>query len=111
MSLFEIDQDLVSCMIEDLKRLRIGLSQSGETEVQSMHKIFPTYIKMCFYNEKYWIGITFDRAQTYYTVLCEGKDGRVTEKTVNNLDDLEQFTIDFLSNKLFNSESEDVSSP
>ena len=99
MSLFEIDQDLVSCMIEDLKRLRIGLSQSGETEVQSMHKIFPTYIKMCFYNEKYWIGFTFDRAQTYYSVLCEGKDGRMAEKTVHSIDELEQLVIDFLSNK------------
>ncbi len=102
MSLFQMDEDLVTCMIEDLKRTRLALSQSGDTEVQSLHKAFSEYIKMCFYNEKYWIGITFDRSQHYFKVFCEGTDGRMSDETVHSIDELEQVAIDFISNSQSN---------
>ncbi len=97
LSLFQMDEDLVTCMIEDLKRLRMKLSASGETEVQSMHKAFPEYIKMCFYNELYWIGITFDRPQQYFKVLCESQDNRMVKNTLYSLADLEDFAVEFIT--------------
>jgi hypothetical protein len=96
LSLFQMDEDLVACMIDDLKHVRLVLSASGETEVQSLHKAFSDYIKMCIYNELCWIGITFDRPQQYYKVLCEATDGRRVHETVHSFEELEQLTIDFI---------------
>jgi hypothetical protein len=96
LSLFQMDEDLVACMIDDLKHVRLVLSASGDTEVESLHKAFPEYIKMSLYNELYWIGITFDRPQQYYKVLCEAKDGRKVQETVHSFEELEQFAIDFI---------------
>lgn len=96
MSLFQMDEDLVACMIDDLKHVRLVLSASGETEVESLHKAFPDYIKMSLFNELYWIGITFDRPQQYYRVICEAKGGRKSEVTLHSFEELEQQVIEFI---------------
>jgi hypothetical protein len=99
LSLFQMDEDLVACMIDDLKHVRLVLSASGDTEVEALHKAFPEYIKMALFNELYWIGITFDRPQQYYQVLCEAKNGRKVKEIVHSFEELEQFTIEFIKNE------------